>query len=307
MTHSLEEAIGRVPHWRGKAVATSVLSGGITNQNYRVEVEGESFVLRVGGKNTELLGIDRAQEYTATGAAASLGIGPEVLAFIQPEGWLVTRFIHGRPLPPPEMGQPENLRRVAQLLQRIHALPPITATFSPFRIVETYEATARRLGVTTFPENYAWLRARLTEIETAFLREPFTPRLCHNDLLNENFLDDGHLRLIDWEYAGLGDVFFDLANFAVNHSLSDEQDQLLLEAYFAPVEAHLAPATPRHRARHKLMKIASDFREAMWGVVQQGISQLDFDFKGYADKHFARMTENFNDARFSTWIGELNG
>lgn len=298
MPTTLEEAIGRVSQWHGKAIATSVLSGGITNQNYKVEVGGESFVLRVGGNNTELLGIDRAQENAATRAAADVGIGPEVLEFIQPEGWLVTRFINGRPVPPPEMGQPENLRRVAQLLQRIHALPPITATFSPFRIVETYEATARRLGVNTFPENYTWLRARLNEVEMAFLREPFTPRLCHNDLLNENFLDDGSLRLIDWEYAGMGDVFFDLANFAVNHNLNDEQDVLLLEAYFAPV-------LPRHRARHKLMKIASDFREAMWGVVQQGISKLDFDFKGYADKHFTRMTENFNDARFATWLSEL--
>lgn len=210
----------------------------------------------------------------------------------------MTRFINGKPVPPLEMGQPENLRRVAQLLQRIHALPPIAATFSPFRIVETYEVTARRLGVNTFPENYAWLRARLNDVETAFLHEPFTPRLCHNDLLNENFLDDGALRLIDWEYAGMGDVFFDLANFAVNHGLNDEQDALLLEAYFAS-------ATPRHRARHKLMKIASDFREAMWGVVQQGISKLDFDFKGYADKHFTRMTEHFNDARYATWLGEL--
>lgn len=296
---TLETIFSRIPQWQNQAVTTSVLSGGITNQNYKVEVGGESFVLRVGGNNTELLGIDRAQENAATRAAAGVGIGPEVLEFIQPEGWLITRFINGKPVPPPEMGQPENLRRVAQLLQRIHALPPITATFSPFRIVETYEATARRLGVNTFPENYAWLRMRLAEIEAAFLREPFTPRLCHNDLLNENFLDDGSLRLIDWEYAGMGDVFFDLANFAVNHNLNDEQDVLLLEAYFAP-------ALPRHRARHKLMKIASDFREAMWGVVQQGISKLDFDFKGYADKHFTRMTENFNDARFVSWIGELD-
>lgn len=297
---NLENILTRVPHWQGKAVTTSVLSGGITNQNFKVEVEGQSFVLRVGGNNTELLGIDRVQENIATSAAASVGIGPEVLDFIQPEGWLVTRFITGKPVPPPEMSQPQNLRRVAQVLQRIHALPPITATFSPFRIVETYEATARRLGVNTFPENYTWLRARLAEIETAFLQEPFTPRLCHNDLLNENFLDDGALRLIDWEYAGMGDVFFDLANFAVNHSLSDEQDQLLLDAYFAP-------ALPRQIARHKLMKIASDFREAMWGIVQQGISKLDFDFRGYADKHFARMTENFNDARFATWLSELTG
>ena len=135
----------------------------------------------------------------------------------------------------------------------------------------------------------------MRQVEAAFNKEPFAPKLCHNDLLNENFLDDGHLRIIDWEYAGMGDVFFDLANFAVNHQLNDEQDRLLLTLYFSE-------ATPKHLARHKLMKIMSDFREAMWGMVQQGISTLDFDFRGYADKHFARMTGSFEEERYGEWM-----
>jgi thiamine kinase-like enzyme len=97
----------------------------------------------------------------------------------------------------------------------------------------------------------------------------------------------------------MGDVFFDLANFAVNHGLDDAQDRLLLDHYFDG-------AAPRQVARHKLMKIMSDFREAMWGMVQQGISKLDFDFKGYADKHFDRMTVNFRDARYAEWLSALN-
>ncbi len=299
MTLSIEEALTRVPQWRSLPnLTTAFLAGGLTNKNYRVEVGAESFVVRVSGANTELLGIHRDQEHAATLAAASIGVAPEVIYFIQPEGYLVTRFIAGKPLPPAEMGQEANLRRVAETLKRIHALPPIAATFSPFRIVEAYDETARRFGVTAFPANYAWLRERLAEVEAAFLKELPDPRLCHNDLLNENFLDDGNLRIIDWEYAGMGDVFFDLANFAVNHGLNDEQDRLLLDAYFAP-------ARPRQRARHKLMKIMSDFREAMWGVVQIGISKLDFDFKGYAEKHFSRMTENFNEPRYAAWLAEL--
>ncbi|MGQ0603203.1 MAG: phosphotransferase [Anaerolineales bacterium] len=299
MPPSIDEVLPRIPQWQGKSLTTSVLSGGITNQNYRVEVSGEAFVVRVGGNNTELLGINREHECAATRAAAAIGVGPEVIHFLQPEGFLVTRFIAGRPLPPDEMGQTQNLQRVAALLRRIHALPPITATFSPFRIVEVYDETARRYGVSTFPDNYGWLRERMLEVEAVFNAEPFTPRLCHNDLLNENFLDDGNLRLIDWEYAGMGDVFFDLANFAVNHGLNDEQDRVVLDAYFSPVSS-------RQLARHKLMKIMSDFREAMWGMVQQGISELDFDFKGYAEKHFTRMTENFGDPRYAEWLSTLS-
>ena len=298
MALTLEQALARVPMWRGaRDLKTAPLGGGITNQNFRVDVGGESFVLRIGGENTELLGIHREQERAANQAAARIGIAPEVVYFIEPEGYLVTRFVPGRPLPREEIGKPANIRRVAETLKRIHALPAIPGTFSPFRTVEDYAAIARRYNV-AFPYNSDWLMARLREIEAAFRRDPFTPRLCHNDLLNENFLDDRAIRILDWEYAGMGNLAFDLANFAVHHGFNDEQDHLLLESYFGEV-------MPRRLARHKLMKIASDCREAMWGMVQVGISKLDFDFRAYADKHFARMAEMIRDARYVEWLGNF--
>lgn len=298
MALSLDEALARVPHWAGLSdLKTTLLTDGITNQNYRIDAGSESFVLRIAGANTELLGIERPNEYAAHQTAAALGIAPEILYFIQPEGYIVSRFIAGRPAPPEEMAQPERLRQVAAVLQRVHAMPAIPGTFSPFRVVEDYTQTAQRYEV-TFPDNFDWLVARMRDIEAAFLRDPFTPCPCHNDLLNANFLDDGQLRILDWEYAGMGDRFFDLANFSVNHGFGDEQDHLLLEAYFGA-------ATPARLARLKLMKIMSDFREAMWGLVQLGISQLDFDFRDYADKHFRRMTGNFEDPRWAQWVGEV--
>ena len=103
------------------------------------------------------------------------------------------------------------------------------------------------------------------------------PVPCHNDLLAANFLHDGErIVIVDWEYAGMGDPFFDLGNFAVNNELDDAGEERLLEAYFGE------PATPRRRAALKLFRFMSDFREAMWGVVQTSVSELDFDFDGYA-------------------------
>jgi thiamine kinase-like enzyme len=106
---------------------------------------------------------------------------------------------------------------------------------------------------------------------------------CHNDLLNANFLVDGEsLRIVDWEYAGMGDRFFDLANFSINHELDVEQSRSLLAAYFGEVADSDVQAL-------ELMRFMSDFREAMWGVVQSAVSELDFDFDGYAAEHFARL------------------
>jgi len=114
---------------------------------------------------------------------------------------------------------------------------------------------------------------------------------CHNDLLNANFIDDGErLRIVDWEYAGMGDRFFDLANFSINHEFGEEDNRMLLEAYFGAVREELRAL--------RLMRFMSDFREAMWGVVQQGISELDFDFVAYADEHFARLRRTAADPAF---------
>jgi thiamine kinase-like enzyme len=295
MTLSLTEAIARVPRWAGATdLISTPLTDGITNQNYRIDVSGDSFVLRIAGANTELLGIDRRNEYAAHRAAAAIGVAPEILYFIEPEGYIVSRFIEGKPLPPAEMGQPDNLRRVTDTIWRVHAMPAIPGTFSPFRVVEEYTETAQRYGV-TFPNKFPWLLGKMQEIEFAFLQDPFLPCPCHND---------GQVRILDWEYAGMGDRFFDLANFSVNHEFGDAEDKLLISNYFSQDPTSKAATAPR-LARLKLMKIMSDFREAMWGMVQIGISQLDFDFWEYANKHFNRMTQNFQDSRYRQWLQEV--
>lgn len=304
MTQSttLAQVLEHVPAWRGRDdIAITFLSGGITNHNYRVDVGGESFVMRLGGAKTELLGIDRANEYAASKAAADIGIAPDVVDFIQPEGYLICKFIRGREMPPDEMRQSETIREIARALQKIHALPAVRATFSPFQVVRDYDQLAREHGVTAFPENYAWLRAHMDEIESAFARINNAPVLCHDDLLNGNFLRDeqGNVRILDWEYAGMGDKFFDLANFSAHHELDDGQINTLLEAYFGQI-------TARDFASLKLMQCMSDFREAMWGVLQFGISELDFDFRGYANQFFDKLTARLNDARYLNWIQALN-
>jgi len=299
MTLTVDEAIARVPLWvNADDLKTTPLSGGITNRNFRVDTGGESFVLRIAGADTNLLGINREYEYAANLAAGELGIAPEVIYVIQPEGYLVTRFIPARPYPQEEITQPENIRRVVEIVRRIHAMPEIPGTFSVFRTIEDYAETAKRYSV-KFPKNYDWMIERMKEAESALMTDPKPLRPCHNDLLNANFLIDDQIYVLDWEYAGMGDVYFDLANFSDHHELSDKQDLWLLECYFGEV-------TDKKIAHLKIMKVMSDFREALWALVQIGISELDFDYPGYANRFFARVFKNLNDPRWGQWIKELN-
>jgi thiamine kinase-like enzyme len=282
-----EEIAARV--WPGRNLALQPLGGGITNHNFKITLDGESFVLRIGGRDTELLGIDRSVEHNASVAAADAGVGPDVIAFLEPEGYLVTRFVEGRPIPLVAMARPENIVRVASTLRRIHEGRPIPGRFDSFRVVEAYRATAEKHGVQV-PDSFSVAQEHADEIESARGSQPLRP--CHNDLLNANFIDDGtNIRIVDWEYAGMGDVFFDLANFSINHELGEEENEALLAAYFGELRSE-------DLASLRLMRFMSDFREAMWGVVQQGISELDFDFVAYAREHFERLERTAADPAF---------
>jgi len=246
-------------------------------------------VLRVVGKDTNLLGIDRGVELAATEAAAALGIGPEVVAFVEPEGWLVTRFIDGEIPPPERMREPDMLARVARALQAFHGGPPIPGRFDSFRVVENYRDTALARGGTV-PAVYEWAHEIAERIEARRSADTRVP--CHNDLLNANFLDDGErLRIVDWEYAGMGDRFFDLANFSINHELDAAESQTFLHAYFGELRKEDVHAL-------QLMRFMSDFREAMWGVVQTVVSELDFDFAAYATEHFERLRSTAGTGEF---------
>ena len=215
----LEAAVERV--WPGRGARFEVLGGGITNHNAKVEVDGEAYVLRVAGKDTSLLGIDRTVELEATRAAAARGIGPEVVDFVEPEGWLVTRFVAGEVPGIEPMREPDMLERVAAALRAFHDGPAIPGTFESFRVVESYRDTALARGGVIPPE-YEWAHGIAQRIEGR--RAGAEPVPCHNDLLNANFLDDGErLVIVDWEYAGMGDRFFDLANFSINHELSPDE------------------------------------------------------------------------------------
>jgi len=270
----------------------TALSGGITNHNFKVEVDGGAYVLRMGGANTGLLGIDRSVEHAASLRAEEIGIGPAVVDFVPSEGWLVARFIAGRPIPPEEMRGPSMLTRVAETLRRLHSAAAIPGRFDAYVVVDDYRAEAEAKGV-QIPRAFDDARKVAERIRAARGPQPVVP--CHNDLLNANFLDDGAIRIVDWEYAGMGDRFFDLANFSVNHEFSVEDDRRLLAAYFgAGREADLAAL--------RLMRFMSDFREAMWGVLQSGISELDFDFNGYATKHFDRMGRTAAEEEFAGYL-----
>lgn len=305
MALTLEQAIARVPFLKdAKDIKSTELTGGITNKNYKLETGGKAYMLRITGENTDLLGIKREIEHASNLAAGLLGIAPEVLYFIEPEGYLVTRFIDGKRIPPEEMVKPDNIRRVVRKLRMYHTrAPEVKGEFNVFRRVEHLIGISKQHG-SKFPFDFDWIMGKMKDVETALLKDPYVPTPCHCDLLNLNFLDEnvageiGEVKILDWEYAGMGDIFFDLGNFCHHHRFNDDLVNVLLQEYFGEV-------TPKVFARLKLMWPMSTIHESMWGTTQTGISKLDEDFQGYADLWFARTREAMIDPRWDQWLKDV--
>jgi thiamine kinase-like enzyme len=284
---SLQAALGPL---NGTPVA---LEGGITNRNYRVTLGAGDYVVRRPGKDTELLGIDRETERVATDAAAALGIAPPVAAVV--EGCLVTRFIGCR-----AMGEGEVAERVEEIAHGLRAFHGsevrLSSSFWVLDLLTDYASIVSARGG-TLPGEYEEVQLGASRIVAAL--PPARPCPCHNDLLPGNIIsasEGGGILLVDWEYAGMGDPRFDLGNLSVNNGFGDADDERLLSAY------HGRPPSESQRAALKLMRILSDAREAAWGVVQAVVSELDFDFTGYAREHFGRLLETIAHPEFEEWL-----
>jgi thiamine kinase-like enzyme len=274
----------------------TVLGGGITNHNFRARFGGREVVVRLPGNDTELLGSDRPGEREANSLAAAVGVAPAVLAYLDDPVVLVTEFVEGPTMEAEELREPRALEAVAAALRKIHGCGQIDARFDAFRLVEDYAAATRSRGGEV-PGAYERAHAAAARIEAAPALDGGAAVLCHDDLLAANFIDTPEgIRIVDWEYAGMGNRWFDLGNFAVNNELGAAEEEAFLTAYLG------AAPSPADLAALRLMRLMSDFREAMWGVVQRAISDLDVDFDDYATRHFDRLLAAIDGPEFEALL-----
>jgi thiamine kinase-like enzyme len=292
-----EDAAARISLWRGKDVKVTSLSGGLTNENYLVEAGGERYVMRIPGASTELLSIDRVNEVHNTRAAASTGIGPAVLEHLPQADVMVLEFISGPTMSAKRLQTASMVRRMAESFKRLHAAPRFLKDFDMFRLIEDYLRIVDEHKVPIPTDYRAWL-PRLGEIERA-VRVGLLPSVpCHNDLLCENFIDDGQwLRVVDYELSGNNDACFDLGNTAQEAGLDDELRAVLCEAYFGRLDS-------RQLARMNLFALMSDVGWTLWGAIQARISTLDFDFTDYYTTRWNRAVAVLESDRLEGWLTE---
>jgi thiamine kinase-like enzyme len=298
MTISIEEVIQKIDDWRDKPVDIHEMTGGLTNKNYRVQVELQSYFVRIPGASTELLAVDRDNEYHSSKAAADAGIAPKVLYYLPEHKVMVLEFLQGETMSIEKLGTAGMPARIAQSLKKLHAGARCLNDFNMFRLIEFYMGIVKEHGV-RIPDDYRVRMSVLGQIESALQANGLDTVPCNNDLLAENYIDDGRmLWLIDFEYSGNNDPCFELGNTCQELQYSEDQYAQLCAAYFGDAKRHLM-------ARMHLYSIMSDFGWTLWGAIQNKISKLDYDFWQYAMQRWERCLEMLDTPKFPLWLEDV--
>jgi thiamine kinase-like enzyme len=200
------------------------LSDGPTNASFLAEFDGEHYVLRLDKPGAARLGLNRLNEYRVVKAVSEAGLALEPI-FVDPgEGVYLRRFLQGRSWTVPDLESPVNLDRLAHLLRSLHGLPPVGDAFDPL-------AAARRYALQLDSDESRMILRKAESLMRKIIEESPGQALCHNDLVSQNILEGEPLMLIDWEYAGIGHPFFDLAVVVQHHALGPTLRGGFLESY----------------------------------------------------------------------------
>ena len=297
MPITIEEVVQKIDVWRGKPLDIQEMPGGITNNNFRVNIDEQPYFVSIPGSGTEFLAVDRENKYYNTLAAAAVGVGPEIVHHLPDHHVMVLEFIQGDTMTPETMAAPGMPGRLAQVLQKLHGGSRFLKDFNVFRLAEFYLSILDK-HKWRMPDDYRSRMTVLRRMESAISRPVFTLVPCTNDLVAENIIDDGQkLRLIDFDYSGNNDPCCELGNACQELQYNEDQYTELCAAYFAESNRHLL-------ARMHLYAIMSDFIWTLWGAIQHKISKLDYDFRGYAIGRWERALGLLDSNEFPGWLEE---
>jgi thiamine kinase-like enzyme len=291
----IEKVIDRIEDWKGKKISILPMSGGLTNKNYKVLVEGRPFFVRVPGESTELLAVDRSNEYFNTRAAAETGVGPQVYYYLPEFQVMVLEYIEGTTMSSASLNKAGMPSKIAQAIKRLHGGPRFLTDFNMFRLTKYYLDICQQREI-CIPDGYTERLPTVRRIEQALAVHALPTVPCNNDLLAENYIYDGRsLRIIDYEYSGNNDPCFELGNTCQELQYNERRITEVCAGYFGSPTADKI-------SRMKLNMIMSDVGWALWAAIQAKISTIEYNFWGWAIERWGRAVEKMDSQVFPTWL-----
>ena len=297
----LESVVSQIAEWQGGAIRYAPVGGGISNENWRVDVAclDRSFFCKVPGAGTEMF-IKRDTAHEASLKAADTGFGVPVFAFLKDSGVQIFDFLEGWRASSNRDFLDRDVRHNAlTALKAFHQQPRLAQTKTIFDMIEEHHEQVRELDARR-PADPMYLQTRYQEAKTALQAAGSTLCPCMNDTLAGNFMLDqqGAVMLVDFEYASNNDPYYELALWFGEMFFDADVELEMLEAYFGTVRA-------QDVARIALNKALADVKWATWAMVQLRMSQIDFDYYKYGAWKYMRARSLMNDPRWSEWLQQV--
>jgi thiamine kinase-like enzyme len=274
------------------------LAGGLTNRNVKITTPTGVYVARCCDTSSNLLGIDRDNEYFNSRAAEQAGVGAPVIDYRPDLGILLIGYLEGTTLSNADFARPGVIAKVATGCRTLHRGPRFRNDFDMFAIQPEYLKIVTDNGF-RIPADYHDFADRFERARRVLAATDQTTVPCNNDLLAANFVEDGDkVWLIDYEYAGNNDPCFELGNTSCECRLSSDQREELVTAYYGRALRHKI-------ARARLQGIVGMYGWTLWGCIQSGSSPLDFDFWGWGMERYEGAVAEFKGPDFDRLLDDV--
>lgn len=292
---TIQQVIEKIAAWRGRQVLFHPLPGGYSNLNYRVEVDGQPFFVRIPHARIDLLAVDRDNEYHNTLAAAEVGVGPQLVYYLQEHEVMIQEFIPGDAMSIPKLKAVGVPTRVARSMILLHSARHFLHDFNIFRLMDHYLQVVADINA-RIPDGFLERVPQFACIEEALNQRPMPNVPCHNDLIPENIIDDGALlRFVDYEYSGNNDPCFELGNAAQSLEYDEVQTAELCTAYFGELRRSVL-------ARVHLYALTSHLAWTLWSAIQSKVSEIAYDFWDNAFYHWEPAHRTLASDAFPVWL-----
>lgn len=298
---TIDEAIARVDDWKGKQISYESVPGGKTNPNFKVNVDGKDFFLKIPGDGTDF--IDRDCCHAANALADQTGCGPKVHYYFEDTGVEIFEWLEGySPLTYSEALNEELITKIIKQIAAYHrsgGVLPNKVTL----IDQAWDMIERAKANTYMPPAHDRMIDLLKRIEEAIDHDGIEWAPCHNDFYVANWMYNratGDIKFIDFEYASMSDPYSEIS-FGSTHTLGEGGDMLISRVY------HDGEFNEKGFAKMKLYQLVRDIKWSYWSLQQEVNSNVNFDYFSWFAGKYARLQWLWQDPRLDYWLNLLNG
>ena len=299
---TLQQSFARNPEWAGRDFTHEPVSGGLTNYNFKLRidgVDGEVFA-KIPGPGTEAF-IDRNAANLAAVQAAAAGISPRVYFLDEDTGVEYSEFIGSeyRTATTLDFQDMETFGKVMDVYRIWHATPPLPDTKTMFDMVDEHHDQVKSDNI-ELPAFATEVLANYERAKQRYQAAGLQLVAAHNDPMPGNFLlSDGRpVKLLDFEYAANNDVAYELGVLFAEMFVSEDDSRHLVERYLGRFDEQFF-------ARVMISRMIADTKWGLWGLINNAVRNEEFDYYKYGAWKLYRTFLVSRHPDFENWLEQI--